>query len=112
MGLLYPQGMRLIIDSVLGGGKPGLVDKAALFMVGVALLQGVAIAARYTVFSIAGERAVARIRERLFGSILDQEIGFFDERRTGELTSRLSSDTAVLQSAVSVNISIGLRSVA
>jgi len=81
-------------------------------MVAAALVQGISIASRYTLFSVAGERAVARIRERLFEGILDQEIAFFDERRTGELTSRLSSDTAVLQSAVSVNISIGLRSVA
>jgi len=112
MGLLYPQGMRIIIDGVLGGGQLKLVDQAALFMVAAALVQGISIATRYTLFSVAGERAVARIRERLFSSILDQEIAFFDERRTGELTSRLSSDTAVLQSAVSVNISIGLRSAA
>src|SRR5207253_7927790 len=89
-----------------------LVDKAALFMVGVALVQGIAMAARYTLFSVAGERAVTRLREQLFARILDQEIGFFDQRRTGELTNRLSSDTTVLQSAVSANISIGLRSLA
>jgi ATP-binding cassette subfamily B protein len=112
MGLLYPQGMRVIIDGVLGGGKTKLVDEAALFMVAAALVQGVAIASRYTLFSVAGERAVARIRERLFAGILDQEIAFFDERRTGELTNRLSSDTTVLQNAVSVNISMGLRSLA
>ena len=112
MGLLYPQGIRVIVDGVLGSGQTGLVDKAALFMGGVALVQGLAIAGRYTLISVAGERAVARIREQLFARILDQEIGFFDQRRTGELTSRLSSDTAVLQSAVSANISIGLRSLA
>ncbi len=112
MALLYPQGMRVIIDGVLGGGSPAQVDRAALFMVLVALLQAVAVSARFTLISLAGERAVTRIRERLFSSILDQEIGFFDQRRTGELTSRLASDTSVLQSAVSANISIGLRSVA
>src|ERR1700704_2469800 len=93
MGLLYPQGMRIIIDGVLGGGRPELVDRAAIFMVAVALVQGVSIAARYTVFSVAGERVVARLREQLFSGILDQEIAFFDQRRTGELTNRLSSDT-------------------
>ena len=111
-GLLYPQGLRIIIDGVLGGGKLELVDRAALFMVLVAAVQGVSIAARYTVFSIAGERAVARLREQLFKGILDQEIGFFDQRRTGELTNRLSSDTTVLQGAVSSNISMGLRNLA
>jgi len=109
MGLLYPQGMRLIIDGVLGGGRPELVDRAALFMVAVALVQGIAISIRAVIFSLVGERAVARLRERLFAGILEQEIGFFDERRTGELTNRLSSDTTVLQSAVSANISMVLR---
>ena len=112
MGLLYPQGIRVIVDGVLGSGKSELVDKAALFMAAVALVQGLAISARFTLISVAGERAVARIRDQLFARILDQEIGFFDQRRTGELTSRLSSDTSVLQSAVSANISVGLRSLA
>src|SRR5437879_219561 len=112
MGLLYPQGIRVIVDGVIGARDLAMVDRAALFMGGVALVQGLAISARYTLISVAGERAVARIREQLFGRILDQEIGFFDQRRTGELTSRLSSDTSVLQSAVSANISIGLRSLA
>jgi ATP-binding cassette subfamily B protein len=110
MALLYPQGMRVIIDGVLGGSQPRQVDRAALFMVGVALLQALAVSARFTLISVAGECAVTRVREKLFASILDQEIGFFDQRRTGELTSRLASDTAVLQNAVSANISIGLRS--
>ena len=112
MGLLYPQGIRVIVDGVLAGGNRGAIDRAALFMGGIALAQALAISARYTLISVAGERAVARIREQLFARILDQEVGFFDQRRTGELTSRLSSDTAVLQSAVSANISIGLRSLA
>ncbi len=112
MGLLYPQGLRIIVDGVLGGKKLELIDRAALAMVAIALVQGVAIALRALLFSIAGERIVARLREQLFASILSQEIGFFDESRTGELTNRLASDTTVLQSAVSVNISMGLRSVA
>ncbi|HZR10353.1 MAG TPA: ABC transporter transmembrane domain-containing protein, partial [Myxococcales bacterium] len=107
-----PQGMRVIIDGVLGGRAPGLIDRAALFMVLVALLQALAVSARHTLISVAGERAVTRVREKLFASILDQEIAFFDQRRTGELTSRLSADTGVLQNAVSANISIGLRSAA
>ena len=43
---------------------------------------------------------------------MEQEIAFFDEQKTGELTSRLASDTTVLQNTVSVNISMGLRFVA
>src|SRR5438046_1008312 len=106
MGLLYPQGLRVIIDGVLGGGSVAMIDKAALFMVGAALLQAVSIALRAYLFSTAGERIVANLREQLYRSLLDQEIAFFDERRTGELTSRLGSDTATIQSAVSANVSM------
>ncbi len=54
-------------------------------------------------------RVVYRLRRNIFNSIIKQEIGFFDETRTGELTNRLSSDTQVLQNAVTVNISMLLR---
>ncbi len=54
-------------------------------------------------------RVVYRLRQNIFDSIVKQEIGFFDDTRTGELTNRLSSDTQVLQNAVTVNISMLVR---
>jgi ATP-binding cassette subfamily B protein len=111
-GLLYPQAMRYIIDVALGQGRPELIDRAALAMAVIFGAQGVAIALRYVLFSIAGEKVVTRLRADLYQTILRQEIAFFDERRTGELTNRLGSDTTVLQSAVSANISMALRNAA
>jgi ABC-type multidrug transport system fused ATPase/permease subunit len=52
---------------------------------------------RAAIMGIAGERIVARTRIRLYTSILRQEVAFFDRTKTGELVSRLGSDTAVLQ---------------
>jgi ATP-binding cassette subfamily B protein len=109
MTLAYPQGVRRVIDGTLAGGRSDVIDKAALAMAVVSLVFGLAIACRYVLFSVAGERVVTRLRARLYRSILDQEVAFFDARRTGELTSRLASDTSVLQSAVSGNISMVLR---
>ena len=63
-------------------------------------------------FTLAGERLVRRLRSDLFQKIVNQDISFYDENKTGELMNRLSSDTAVIQSCLSVNISMGLRSVA
>ena len=110
--LVYPQGIRVVIDGALGGTSTATIDRVALGMAAVSLVFGVSIALRFVLFSVAGERVVSRLREQLYRSIIDQEIGFFDARRTGELTSRLSSDTGVLQNAVSVNVSMALRSVA
>jgi ATP-binding cassette subfamily B protein len=112
MSLLYPQGIRIIVDGALSAQSLARIDRAAVLLVVIAVVQGIAVSIRYILFSVAGERAVTRIRDQVFQRILDQEIGFFDERRTGELTSRLSSDITLLQSAVSTNISIGLRTAA
>jgi ABC-type multidrug transport system fused ATPase/permease subunit len=56
---------------------------------------------RSAMMQVAGERVVARLRNRLYARILSQDVGFFDVHRTGELVSRLGSDTALLQTATS-----------
>jgi len=61
---------------------------------------------------MAGERLVARLRSQLYQCIITQEASFFDEQKTGELMNRLAADTTVVQNSVTVNISMGLRSLA
>ncbi len=112
MGLLYPQAIQLIIDEALKHQNVEVIDRAAMWLAVIAAVQAVAIGARVYLFSTSGERVVTRLRETLYRSVLAQEIGFFDERRTGELTSRLASDTTVIQGAVSWNISMVLRNLA
>jgi ATP-binding cassette subfamily B protein len=107
--LVYPQAIKALIDGALSSGRSADVDRAAILMAVVFALQGVAMALRYVLFNIAGERIVARLRERLYAAVLGQEIAFFDQRKTGELTSRLAADATVLQSTVSANVSMVLR---
>ena len=64
---------------------------------------------RGSLFTLAGESLVARFRKDLFRSIIYQDIEFFDKVQSGELQSRLASDSAVIQNAVTVNVSMGLR---
>ena len=111
-GLAYPQAIRTILDEALASGRTAAIDQAALVMLGLFVIQGVASGFRFYVFTAAGERIVAKLRVQLYRRIMTQETGFFDERRTGELLSRLSADAGVLQNAVSVNISMALRSLA
>lgn len=112
MGLLYPQGIRIVMDSAIKHGSTRDIDYASIAMAVVFLIQGIAIALRSYLFTVAGERIVAKLRQRLYGNVISQEIGFFDRTRTGELLNRLSSDTTVLQNTVSVNISMALRNLA
>jgi ATP-binding cassette subfamily B protein len=110
MGLIIPQAIKIIVDQAAGqGATRWTLDEAAIGIVAVAGVMAVSVALRFTLFSTVGERVVARLRKDLFERLLAQEIAFFDERRTGDLTSRLSSDTALVQNAVSVNVSMGLR---
>ena len=67
---------------------------------------------RGSLFTLAGERLVARFRKRLFESLTRADISFFDKTQSGELVNRLASDSAVIQNAVTVNISMALRFVA
>jgi ATP-binding cassette subfamily B protein len=111
IGLIYPQAARVTIDDVLAdGGGTGL----DLTTIGIGLLvlfafQAIFVGLRAYLFNVVGERIVTDLRNELYGAILNQELGFFDERRTGELTSRLASDTAVLQNTVTANLSMALR---
>lgn len=114
--LLYPQGIRVVIDAALGeppswagGDRNRLLELVALIMAGIALVSAIAMGLRYYLFMVAGERVIARLRNDLYQGILRQEIAFFDSQRTGDLMSRLAADTSTLQGSVSANISMGLR---
>ncbi|PSN54806.1 ATP-binding cassette sub-family B member 10 [Blattella germanica] len=57
-----------------------------------------------------GQRITQRLRELVFGSIVRQEVAFFDKNKTGELVNRLSADTSLVSQSVTMNISDGIRS--
>eukprot|EP01088_Endostelium_zonatum_P008116 TRINITY_DN2070_c0_g1_i3.p1 TRINITY_DN2070_c0_g1~~TRINITY_DN2070_c0_g1_i3.p1 ORF type:complete len:685 (+),score=188.50 TRINITY_DN2070_c0_g1_i3:60-2114(+) len=88
------------------------LNKAVIIAISAFAAGAIASGLRAYCFVVAGERTVARLRKQLFSSILIQEIAFYDQNKTGELINRLSSDCEVLQSTVSVNVSMGLRFVA
>ncbi|MFW7378613.1 MAG: ABC transporter ATP-binding protein [Oligoflexus sp.] len=109
MLLVYPQVVKKMIDEALTTGDQERINQAAVIMLGVFLIGAVAGALRYYLFTVSGEKIVAGLRSDLYRNITQQEIAFFDSRRTGELMSRLSSDAAILQNAVSVNLSMTMR---
>ncbi len=110
--LVYPQMVRGILDQAISVKNIDKVNEAALIIWVAFIISGIASSFRYYLFTLSGERIVLRLRGQLYAHILDQEVAFFDKNRTGDLMSRLSSDATVLQNAVSVNISMGLRNIA
>ncbi len=108
-GLLYPQAIQMIVDSAFSESNPEMIDLAALAMTAIFFVQAISTGLRSYLFTVAGEKVLLDLRETLYDAIVRQEIGFFDQRATGELLNRLSSDTTVLQNTVSVNVSMALR---
>lgn len=109
LNLTYPMLIGKLIDSVKDGGGLEAVNQYAIWMIGIFVLVGFSTFLRSYLFTVAGERIVTRLQSQLFEQLMHQEIGFFDQRRTGELLNRLTSDATVLQKAVTVNVSMGLR---
>jgi ABC transporter fused permease/ATP-binding protein len=107
--LLVPVLLGRAIDDLTAASDPSTIDRVALLVLVVFAISGLATAARSFLFTVAGERVVARLRADLFAALVGQEVGFFDQQRTGELTNRLASDTTVIQNAVTVNVSMALR---
>jgi ATP-binding cassette subfamily B protein len=110
--LTFPQAVRITIDQAVESENLALINTMGMVMLVILGIQAVAMAFRYYLFTLAGERTVKRIRHRLFASLLEQEIGFFDGQKTGDLMSRINSDSTVLQNTLSVNISMILRNLA
>ncbi len=109
LGLLYPQAARISVDDLFKNADDINPFMIAGVVFGVFLAQAFFTAMRYYLFTIVGDRIVTDLRKQLYESILGKEIGFFDSTKTGELMSRLNSDTEVLQNAVTSNLSMALR---
>jgi ATP-binding cassette subfamily B protein len=107
--LAFPTFVGSLLDGALTRADAAELDRVAWILGGVFVVQGVAGGLRGYIFNVTGERVVAGLRSTLYRRLVAQEIGFFDQTRTGELLGRLASDTAVLQNTVSVNVSIALR---
>lgn len=109
VGLLYPQAARITIDDVVADAATYDLRVVGIVVLVLFFLQAVFVGLRSYLFTIVGERVVTDLRKKLYGAVVAQEIGFFDANKTGELTSRLTSDAQILQNTVTANVSMALR---
>ena len=84
-------------------------ERAILIMVGISIISAVTAGLRGSILIVANGRLNIAVRKALFKSLLQQEIGFFDKTETGDLTSRLTSDTTKLSDQIGLNLNIFLR---
>ena len=101
-------------DDDHGGGHdsitdvPGFISNVKKLIV-VSILGGVFSGVRGSIFTVVGGRVNVRMRLRLMDSLLTQEQGFYDVTKTGDITSRLSSDTTLVGDQVTLNVNVFLR---
>jgi len=110
--LAIPYAFRQLIDlgfTQPGTGDPAHLDLVFLALFGVAAVLGVATAARFYMVSWLGERVTADLRSRIYAHVVEQSPQFFETARTGEVLSRLTTDTTLIQTLVGSSISMALR---
>ena len=111
--LVFPLALKSLIDEGFVAADPGARVMAlrdhffALFAVGVAL--GVFSAARFYMVSWLGERVTADVRNAVYAHVVRQSPQFFESAQTGEVLSRLTTDTTLVQTVVGSSLSMGLR---
>ena len=106
--LAVPLAFRDLIDQGFVAG--GSVHWHFLALFGIALFWGVTVAARFYTVSWIGERVTADLRSAVYRRMLEQSPQYFETTRTGEVLSRLTGDTTLVQTVVGSSISMGLRS--
>jgi ATP-binding cassette, subfamily B, bacterial len=109
--LSLPVAVRFMIDEGFSTESATHIDRYFLAMFGIASLLAISTSLRYYLVSWLGERIVADVREAVFSHILRLSQSFYESTRTGEVLSRLTTDTTILQSVVGSSASVALRNV-
>ena len=105
LALAFPMAVRYLLDAAFVDRDRALLDRIALGLVLLFCVQAVLNYIQAYLLSAVGEQSVAGLRKELFARLLEMPPGFFAERRTGELTSRLTADIGLLQGVLSHQIS-------
>jgi len=107
--LVVPMAVRGMINYGFSPENADIINKYFLAMFGVAALLGAASALRFFFVSWLGERVVADLRRDIYDHVTDLSPAFFEVTRTGEVLSRLTTDTTLIQTVVGSSASIALR---
>ena len=104
-------GLRRLVDEGFARSDATLLDNSLLALLVVIIVLAAATYARFYIVSWVGERVVADIRKAVFGRVLAMSPGYFETTRVGEVMTRLTTDTTLLQAIVGTSASMALRNV-
>ena len=103
------QGLRRLVDEGFKSGDVATLDRAVLLLIGVVVLLAGSTFCRFYLVSWIGERVVADIRRAVFDRVIALSPAYFEVHRTGDILSRLTTDTTVLQTVIGSTVSQALR---
>lgn len=111
--LLFPVALRQLIDGGLSGDNnalgQALLGQHFVALFGIAVALGLFSALRFYMVSWLGERVMTDLRQAVYAHVLRQSPAFFETTQTGEVLSRLGTDTTLVQTLVGSSLSMGLR---
>jgi ATP-binding cassette subfamily B protein len=108
--LLLGQGIKYVIDQGFTTGNQKVLTQALWVVIAVVVVGSLSTYVRFYLMVWLGERVSADIRKDLFNHLVTLSPGFYAQSRTGEIISRFTSDTTLLQSVVGTGVSMALRS--
>ena len=108
--LALPFAVRQLIDQGMAANDAATINRYFLGFLGAAVVFGLFAALRFYLVTWLGERVVADVRAAVYRRIIHMDLTFFEVTRTGEVLSRLTTDTTLVQSISGVGLSITLRS--
>jgi ATP-binding cassette, subfamily B, bacterial len=107
--LAVGQGLKGVIDRGFGAGNGGELDRTLGLMLGVVVVMALATFTRFYFVSWIGERVTADLRRAVFDHLMTLPPGYFEVTRTGEVISRLTNDTAMLETVIGSSASMAIR---
>ena len=110
ISLILPLAVRRVVDT-FSLGNTIILDQYFVAAIGIAGLLSIGTALRYALVTRLGERVVTDIRKAVFARVIHLSPQFFEKIMTGEVLSRITTDTTVILSVIGSSISIALRNV-
>ncbi|HWX26140.1 MAG TPA: ABC transporter transmembrane domain-containing protein [Steroidobacteraceae bacterium] len=108
--LALPLALRQLIDHVVAAKDPGTLNRYLIGFLAASVIFGVSAALRFFLVTWLGERVVADLRSAVYRRVVRMDPLFYETTRVGEVLSRLTTDTTLVQAISGVNLSIILRS--
>jgi ATP-binding cassette subfamily B protein len=109
--LALPVAVRHVIDNGFSNANPAYINAAFLSLIAIVLVMALASSARFYSVTWLGERAIADLRDAAFRHLTALSLSFYEKNHSAELMSRLTADTTMIKSAISISVSQALRNI-